>query len=316
MKIKKVNIILEKSIGSENIRNKHYQDIPKFVFYKLVNIDPTSVRKKDFSKPGKYTKWLIREFKKVRRMENYDQGKLSRYYFDLKDYVTDNDKENNDHTIQNTIKNYLFIFSTAWFKKNGGSSNDIFKYTLDSFIKLIYGLESKYLSDSEGAKFDLIYQDNKVKILVPLNFTASYETSKNTDWCTRYVSGFSTFSKFSIMFRIIPIIEEYDKLKLTWLKRSFTLSGPRYPEIYWTDSDFSKYSDEISWDLSDFSKEVNPFKKYKIKGEYIELWRIASAIKRLPEKNLTIINKTMSLLSEDVINYMINYYKDHIDTKS
>ena len=44
-------IILEKSIGSEEIRKKWYSDLDKKEFYKLVNIDPTSIRKKDFSKP-------------------------------------------------------------------------------------------------------------------------------------------------------------------------------------------------------------------------------------------------------------------------
>ena len=58
------DIILEKSIGSEEIRNKWYSEMDKKVFYKLVNLDPTSIRKKDFSKPGKYTKWLISMYKK------------------------------------------------------------------------------------------------------------------------------------------------------------------------------------------------------------------------------------------------------------
>jgi len=53
------SLILEKSIGSEEIRKKWYSDLPKDIFYKLVNIDPTSVRKKELSKPGKYVKWLI-----------------------------------------------------------------------------------------------------------------------------------------------------------------------------------------------------------------------------------------------------------------
>jgi hypothetical protein len=37
--------IVEKSIGSESIRMKYYSDLPKHVFYSIVNLDPTSVRK-------------------------------------------------------------------------------------------------------------------------------------------------------------------------------------------------------------------------------------------------------------------------------
>jgi hypothetical protein len=59
-------LLLEKSIGSEEIRKKWYPDLDKKIFYKLVNLDPTSVRKKEFSKPGKYTKWLISMYKKMK----------------------------------------------------------------------------------------------------------------------------------------------------------------------------------------------------------------------------------------------------------
>ncbi len=58
-------ILLEKSIGSEEIRKKWYPDLDKKIFYKLVNTDPTSVRKKGFSKPGKYVKWLIMQYKRM-----------------------------------------------------------------------------------------------------------------------------------------------------------------------------------------------------------------------------------------------------------
>ena len=68
--IKSFKQIFEKSIGSEEIRKKWYSDLPKKTFYSLVNIDPTSVRKKDFSKPGKYSKWLIREYKKGNLNDN------------------------------------------------------------------------------------------------------------------------------------------------------------------------------------------------------------------------------------------------------
>ena len=71
-------IILEKSIGSEEIRNKWYPDLDKKIFYKLVNLDPTSIRKKDFSKPGKYVKWLINMYKKWSIKEYYNKNEKSK----------------------------------------------------------------------------------------------------------------------------------------------------------------------------------------------------------------------------------------------
>ena len=38
--------LFEASIGSENIRKKWYPKIPKKLFYTIINLDPTSVRKK------------------------------------------------------------------------------------------------------------------------------------------------------------------------------------------------------------------------------------------------------------------------------
>ena len=75
--------IFEKSIGSEEIRKKWYSDLDKKTFYKLVNIDPTSVRKKEFSKPGKYVKWLITQYKKVQKYGYYDTRLIQSQDYDL-----------------------------------------------------------------------------------------------------------------------------------------------------------------------------------------------------------------------------------------
>lgn len=124
-------LLLEKSIGSEEIRKKWYPDLDKKIFYKLVNLDPTSVRKKEFSKPGKYTKWLISMYKKMKSQDYFesDDSDLDRYF-------------NSDLVFM------LFVFSTGWYRSKvkkesfylGGQlnktlENDILKFrTIWSFI--------------------------------------------------------------------------------------------------------------------------------------------------------------------------------------
>lgn len=212
--------ITEGTLGSENIRNKYYPNMDKNVFYQLVNIDPTSVRKKDFSKPGRYTKWLIRQ------------------YIDNKKYFEDKE-------FTEALNYKLFIFSTNWFKSKSNNSsfyicgqvdriikNDINKYKLLDFYNVMDEMVGEYKALTEQSKYDLVFEDDLVSILVPLNFTASFETAMNTDWCSKQFSGYSMWNKTSIMYRIIPKDNKYERMKIT---RSFSgpvyISGEKYPEI-------------------------------------------------------------------------------------
>jgi hypothetical protein len=281
--------LFEKTIGSEAIRAKHYISVPKKSFYKIFKIDPTSVRKKDFSKPGRYFKWLMREYK---------FGRLT-------------EKLINDEGYSNKLNYYLFIFSTGWFKNKVKKQKkyevpapevnlDIFKYKLDDFIEKIESYKKKYELETDKAKFDTVYSDSKIDILVPLNFTASYQTAKNTDWCSQSIIGFSQWNRVSIMFRIIPKDKSYDKLKLTWTKENgyWYISCSKYPEIRGDGSPFDiKDGDEL-WNikLKEFNKvyndESNP-NKWKENSENIE--------------------KTMSLVSKEAKKYIEDYYKNHLN---
>jgi hypothetical protein len=101
----------------------------------------------------------------------------------------------------------------------------------------------EYKSQTQDSKFDIVYSDESVNILVPLNFTASYETAKNTQWCSQTVSGFSMWKNIAILFRIIPKNKGYDKLKLTWEKGGlgrWFLACSRYPEVIGNDLPFDK----------------------------------------------------------------------------
>ncbi len=215
--------ITESSIGSENIRTKHYSDMDKKHFYKLVNIDPTNVRKKDFSKPGKYTKWLLREFKK----------RIYNDYFDDDSFIKE-------------LNYKLFVFSTQWFKNKFKKSayyisgqkeymidGDILKFDLIQFYNYMDEYIQEYKTITEDSKYDVIYENNDYTILVPLNFSASYETAQNTDWCSKSYAGYSMHNKVTILFRVIPKDDSYERLKVTWSKNYNIcyFASHKYPEI-------------------------------------------------------------------------------------
>lgn len=271
----------ELTIGSEAIRLKWYSDIPKKDFYALVNIDPTSVRKKDFSKPGKYTKWLIREWKKLKTF-----GLKNTY--DFSHHIIDSKEE---------INQLLFIFSTGWFKKEAKKHNyslDILTYDFDSFRRIVQSIKDKYLSETESAKYDVVYSDNKIDILVPLNFSASYETAKNTDWCTKTQSGWQSWSKVAILFRIIPRDKNLDKLKLTWNKNGhWNMACSQYPEINGDGNPFEVIDNVTTWE----------FRLNSIVKAYGEDWNQSKM-----KKNADKIKQTMGLVSKEVQDFIVGYY--------
>lgn len=278
------DLILEKSIGTEEIYNKWYSDIDKKTFYKIVNIDPTSIRKKDFSKPGKYTKWLIQCYKKLSKEEER---------FDF------------EYSFDSNLNFALFIFSTGWYKSKvkkesfylGGElnktiENDIFKFkTLSDFESHMYKLKDEYRVQTEEGKFDIVYSDDKVDILIPINFTASYELSKNTDWCSKSYSGFSMFNKKSILYRIIPKDKSLDKVKISWAKNNeiWYIACSKYPEINGKESPF---------DI------VNGLERWKERKNY---WDSINDSRQWQQNSIK-IEETMNLLNDKAKNTIKEHY--------
>lgn len=291
--------IFEKSIGSEEIRKKWYSDLDKKTFYKLVNIDPTSVRKKEFSKPGKYVKWLITQYKKEQKYGYRDMN------------------EDFDSIFDEDLNFNLFVFSTGWYKSKikketfylGGQpnktlENDIFKFkSLSDFNNHMGKITEEYRKQTEDAKYDIVFSDDKIDILIPINFTASAETAKNTEWCSKSYPGFSNWNKMSLMFRIIPKDNTYDKLKLTWVKKErspekqWYIACSKYPEIHGVSTPFDIIDGKESWEerVEYMNGIYNDDKPSSIK------WR---------ENAKNIIN-TMSLLSKISKEVIVKYYEKY-----
>jgi len=314
------DIILEKSIGSEPIRIKYYSNIDKKLFYKIINLDPTSIRKKEFSKPGKYSKWLLLQLEK---------GNITEELL-------------NDDSFSNKLNYYLFIFSTGWYKskiiksygetfideesfyrdkddsnflpnmkdekytKSSSIYYDITKFkTISDFIKFLDSYVKLYESETEKSKFDVIFSDNNLDILVPLNFSASYATAKNTQWCTQSLSAFSLWNSKFILFRIIPKSKEFDRVKLTWGKSKWFMATTKYPEIQF-DFDYNK-------------NKWKPFDKWEDGKETWENLVEDNEEKYPDDKNIKHWKKlrdTISLLSDKGKQTIFKYWEGKIINKN
>lgn len=282
MKIKKYyDFIIEKSIGSEEIRVKHYDDLEKTKYYQIINIDPTSVRKKGFSKPGKYSKWLL---------HHYKIGLLSDSLLDDKKYTT-------------ALTEYLFVFSTNWYSSkyksnvfvSGGELshlmiNDINKFSLSNFMSKMLSIRDEYLTETEDAKYDVIYSDGVLDVFVPLNFTASKKSAENTQWCSKSFSGYSNWNKMAILFRIVPKDGTMDKIKFTYkYNGDWFMAGPVYPELSGNGSPFENVDGKPRWKIMKDKLHSDSFEADQSKFDKIET--------------------TMNLLSDGAIDCILKYYE-------
>lgn len=304
--------IFEKSIGSEAIRNKHYSNIDKKVFYSLVNLDPTSVRKKNFSKPGKYTKWLLIQYKKHKKADKEEQ------FINMI----------NDEKFRKELNKYLFIFSTNWFKSEskdiyylGGERNvihtseiDILKYkTIYSFMTEIRKYEQKYELETEDAKFEVVYSDDKIDILIPINFTASYELAKNTQWCSQSYAGYSMWNKRSILFRIVPKDDKNEIVKLTWGRNynEWSMAPKKYPELNGEGSPFEiKKNGKENWEnlLNDLVNEYT-----NIKDHFNPLVKTMSLVNIKAKREIEKYRNKIVSNKEEVVNEGLNIeYKEKL----
>jgi len=277
------DFINEATLGTETIHSKYYSNIDKKIFYKIINIDPTTVRKKDFSKPGKYSKWLI---------QTYKNAQLT------------NDLLGDEKYIDN-LSTYLFIFSTNWFRNKfkenqyaiGGVirnliEKDINKYSLHMFVNKMMPLYDEYLQDTENAKFDIVYSDNEIDIYVPLNFTSARETAANTAWCSKNFSGFSNWNQQAILFRIMPKDDQYNKIKYTHkYDGNWFIASHKYPELIGKGDPFGVLHGKECW------LDV-------LECMYDDMYESGQMLFRE-------IEKTMNLVSDDAKKCMQKYYDEN-----
>lgn len=288
--------LFESSIGSEEIRKKWYSKIPKKVFYEIINIDPTSVRKKEFSKPGKFSKWLLM------KMIDRETNNLS----ESGEYFLKNEKEK--------LSFFLFIFNSGWYRLvcTEATMRDILQFkNINDFMKYMQDFEKSYTLETKS-KYDFIYADNKVNIVVPLNFTASFETAKYTDWCTKNIKAWNFWSSVAILFRILPKSKSYSKVKLSWKLTqpySWTLASEKYPEISGTGNPFSIEDGQENWKTT----LDNTIKRsLEDSAQLFSLWTQQGykedEIPKKDFKNYEQLERTMGILSDDVKKQIVNHF--------
>jgi hypothetical protein len=176
-------------------------------------------------------------------------------------------------------------------------------YKRQDFESHMYKIKDEYRKQTEDAKYDIVFSDDKVDILIPINFTASAETAKNTEWCSQSYGGYSIWNQMSLLFRIIPKDKTYDKLKLTWVKKEknsskkWYIACSKYPEIYGEESPFNIIDGKESWQerLEYMNGIYNDDRPGSIK------WR----------ENSDNITKTMGLLSDKAKETIIKYYEKY-----
>lgn len=276
---------------------KWYSKIPKKLFYLIINLDPTSVRKKEFSKPGKFSKWLL--MKMVSR--NNELTHDAKYFIE---------------TEKEKLNFFLFIFSTSWYKLKTTGIKDIFKFkSLNDFMNYMQKFEKDYLLQT-NARYEVIYHDDKCDVVVPLNYSASWETAKNTDWCTKNIQAWTHWSSIALLVRILPHSNRYSKLKLTFTLSepyNWTLASQKYPELFGRGLPFEKKNSVENWQsiLNLKIKESEETAK-KLNDIWMRQGYTSDDIPKTDFSTFKEIEKTMSIVSDEAkqkIEEAINKYK-------
>lgn len=215
----------------EDIKKKWYQDIDDKLFLLIAHLDPTSIiKKRNVVKLGMYCKWLFVMYRKkqfeelIRITENIE-------IFKTKRKLSDN--------VKKELFDSIFMYH-YWYKRKHkliDKDKNIFNYNLLEFVKRFSYVdkEEKVLFEkyhNQKGKVGLIYEDENIVILEPLDFIACYHLSKKTQWCTKSENSYKYWSTNHILLRFI-VKKTKEIFRLTWsLERDdkWSWSTPVYPE--------------------------------------------------------------------------------------
>ena len=167
----------------EEVREKYYSKIPKKLFNRLVNLDPTCIPGK---KMGRYGKWILCRYK--------DGDILEEDYY--------------------KVTEYLKALSKFRFTLKGVDINKI-KTLPDLYHEVSDLLEKKSQKDKEGdiknEGLELVYSDDSWKAFKIKTHAASCLIGAGTQWCTASHSSyrFKQYSKSSPLFVFIKDKRKY-----------------------------------------------------------------------------------------------------------
>lgn len=186
-----------RTAGIEEAYSKYYSDIPKETFYQLVAADP-SLRHKDETgipkKIGTYGQWILRMFQQS-KLKLEDLYKVSE---DLQTLIKVAPvlKQQNKFVDINKFKSPQDLYQ--FVKENSGRVAPDNKQVPNNQELL---LSETYFLDNKEA--EVIYEDEKFKIISPKTLAASQFYAEGTRWCTYYPDNFERYSKQGTLFILI-----------------------------------------------------------------------------------------------------------------
>lgn len=160
--------INEAILPLEDVYIKHYSDLDKTIFDKIVQADPTT----KINKVGKYSKWLLNLFKQ-KNLKLEDLYKATEYLtaFDL-------------HQHKLYIKDINLIKSLP----------ELFKL-VEPFLEKE---EYTFSNDEErklAGQFKEVFRNDDYRIIIPITLEASKYFGRDTEWCTLNTDMFKKYTK-------------------------------------------------------------------------------------------------------------------------
>lgn len=249
-------------LSAEEIYVKWYADKIRYkAFLKIIKLDPTTVFKKDKVKMGRYCKWLLMQYFKSNFQTFFYNDQI-----ELKAKVDPASKNFLfDDKFSKEIYDSLEVFHN-WFKfKNKHADRDIYKYELYEFTRRMTGGHYNDYQDhlkykKDNGKVFLIYDDENLTVLEPLNFAACYKYSKNTQWCSKTLSSYEGWSRDNILLRFI------DKKNKMIFRLTYSYNSDRWS---WATPVYPEFSEQSLIKERPFRfKKITPFSFKYFKKEY------------------------------------------------
>ena len=157
---------------------------------------------------------MIIKFKIFESAEERTSMAFTKWYnkvYDLK-YET---PEEDEYFLQQRLNGWL-LYKPYFEDRN------IFNYkTYEDYVDALEVAKDKYFSKlkniKEGADYETIYEDDKVKIIVPLTINGSCKYGYNTKWCTSMLESPHNFERYKKSGELYRFIFKNDtKFSLHW----------------------------------------------------------------------------------------------------
>ncbi len=283
--------ILESVMSIDDIYNKYYRHISRFIFNELIAKDPTIDLIGRPNKMGMYCKWLLKLYDS-KNLKPEDFYKALRYL-----------------TIFHRFKQKLAIKDINKIKTLPDLYELIEPYT-DKRGMIFTNEEERMLT----GEFKEVFKSSKFRIVIPLTLKASQYFAKGTEWCTKYPDNFKSYTEKQTSeitpynLYIFLTADPKERLQFHFDERQFMdyRDKPiRIEQFLEENKDvyefFNQHFDvrKYAWDLDDWLKEF--CKVYNLTGYDIytpvfgdcydngNVWKYVIAVKK--KKTITLFDK-------------------------